>query len=220
LENNSIVAVSKNKFKKVALQPLVIIPTPVNHFSFFIYPYPIMSFFDDPEDAKRVEMDFETPLESYIPDAWSALLADELKKPYWNTLVKTVDEEYKNWMVYPQRHQVFDALRSCNPHNVKIVVIGQDPYIRPGQAHGMSFSVQEGCAMPPSLRNIYRELLEDPKVQMDGNPKENLEHWASQGVLLLNSCLTVRAGKSASHKKLGWGTFTSALITALSKAHP
>ncbi len=150
-----------------------------------------------------------------IEDSWRKALEGEFEKPYFNELAATVREAYKgNEAVYPTPANVFKAFELCPFDRVKVVILGQDPYHGAGQAHGLSFSVPEGVRPPPSLQNIYKELLSDlgtPVVQ-----NGNLERWASQGVLLLNATLTVMGGKPGSHQGLGWEKFTDAVIQKLS----
>ena len=149
-------------------------------------------------------------LERYIPKTWKELLKDEFEKPYFKELDKFVTNEYKNKTIYPAMEDVFNALKFVNPENIKVVILGQDPYHEPNQAHGLSFSVQHGIAIPKSLVNIYKELETDLGI-MPAN-HGNLESWAQQGVLLLNSVLTVEAHKANSHKDRGWERFTGKIL--------
>lgn len=146
-----------------------------------------------------------------FPDSWRSALSDEFSKPYFRALSDFVAREYEYKTIYPAKEDIFRALEKCPFDNVRIVLIGQDPYHGPGQAHGLSFSVPDGVALPPSLVNIFKEAY-GGIVPQSGN----LERWASQGVLLLNSVLTVEAHKAGSHQKQGWECFTDAIITALS----
>lgn len=149
-----------------------------------------------------------------IESSWKAALADEFQKPYWESLANFVRGEYQTKAVYPPPKLIFNAFDLCPFDAVKVVILGQDPYHGKGQAHGLSFSVPEGIALPPSLRNIYRELHDDLGIPI---PKTgNLERWAKQGVLLLNATLTVLAGKPMSHHGRGWEEFTAAAIKKLS----
>ena len=136
--------------------------------------------------------------------AWQALLQEEFEKPYWQTLSERVDTAYAASAVYPPREALFAAFRLTPPEAVRAVILGQDPYHEPGQANGLSFSVNPGVKLPPSLRNIFAELQSD----CDITPPDSgdLTTWAKQGVFLLNSSLTVEAGKAASHKDFGWQT--------------
>lgn len=145
---------------------------------------------------------------------WKNILADELTKPYLNNLSTVIHEAYRTKIVYPQSELLFYALDSCPFDNVKVVIIGQDPYHGNGQAHGLCFSVPDGVRIPPSLQNIYKEIKNDLGIIMPTSG--NLERWAEQGVLLLNSTLTVEAGNPGSHQKLGWETFTDAVIKIIS----
>jgi len=154
-------------------------------------------------------------MEVKIEQSWKDLLGDEFNKPYFLDLRNFVREEYKNDEVYPAPRNIFNALDSLPVDDVKVVIIGQDPYHEPGQAHGLSFSVPDGVKIPPSLQNIYKEIMSDL-----GKPKSdsgNLERWAKQGVLLLNATLTVRAHQAGSHQKKGWEIFTDAIIHKLAE---
>lgn len=147
--------------------------------------------------------------------SWKELLKDEFGKPYFKELVEFVKQEYKNCTVYPPPKFIFNAMDSVPVDKVKVVILGQDPYHGPGQAHGLSFSVPEGIALPPSLVNIYKEIKTDLGKDM---PKTgNLSHWAKQGVLLLNATLTVRAHQAGSHQNKGWEQFTDAIIHRLAE---
>lgn len=147
---------------------------------------------------------------------WESVLAQELEKPYMQALREFLKEEKaRGEQVYPKSSDVFNAFRHTPLDKVKVVLLGQDPYHGPGQAHGLSFSVQKGVAVPPSLRNMYKELATDvPGFQIPAHG--DLTSWADQGVLLLNATLTVRAHQAASHQGKGWETFTSHVITELS----
>ncbi len=149
-----------------------------------------------------------------IEPSWKKVLIDEFNKPYFVALKEFLVEEKKKYVVYPAGANIFNAF-ACTPFNkVKVVIIGQDPYHGPGQAHGLSFSVPEGIQKPPSLVNIFKELQSDI-----GKPipeSGNLESWARQGVLLLNATLTVRANQAGSHQKHGWEQFTDSVIRTLS----
>ena len=145
---------------------------------------------------------------------WNPVLREELSKPYWGELQAFVEGERSRYEVYPPREQVFAALHQTPYAEVKVVILGQDPYHGPGQAHGLCFSVQRGVAPPPSLRNIFTELREDLGIEP---PRHGcLDAWTRQGVLLLNTTLTVRRGKAASHQGRGWETFTDRVIRAVS----
>lgn len=145
--------------------------------------------------------------------AWQALLQEEFEKPYWRTLAERVDAAYAASTVYPPREELFAAFRMTPPEAVRVVILGQDPYHEPGQANGLAFSVKPGVKLPPSLRNILTELQADCGV----TPPESgdLTAWARQGVFLLNSSLSVEAGKAASHQAFGWQTFTDAAVRAV-----
>ena len=145
--------------------------------------------------------------------AWEALLAAEREKKYFPALLAAVESAYaSDRPVYPPRERLFEALRLTPPENVRCVILGQDPYHEPGQAHGLSFSVPEGIPLPPSLRNIYKELSADLGVEPPRSG--DLSHWAEQGVLLLNTGLTVYESAAGSHRGFGWQHFTDAVIRA------
>ncbi len=146
---------------------------------------------------------------------WKAVLADEMEKSYFKELQSFLDKEYKEQTIYPVRSDIGSAFRVTPFNEVKVVILGQDPYHGVGQAHGMSFSVKPGVKIPPSLRNMYKELAEDLGCSIPTSGY--LESWAQQGVLLLNTVLTVRAGQANSHKGMGWETFTDAVIQKLSE---
>ena len=148
-----------------------------------------------------------------IEESWNQYLGAEFDKPYFVNLAKAVREEYRRGACYPPGKLVFNAFNLCPFNEVKVVIIGQDPYHEPGQAMGLSFSVPEGVPMPPSLINIFKEIEADLGKPMPLNG--DLTRWAKQGVLLLNATLTVRAHEANSHQQLGWTTFTDAAIKAL-----
>lgn len=148
---------------------------------------------------------------------WNPVLRTELEAPYWADLQSFVREERRRHTVYPPADEVFAALHLTSRHDTKVVILGQDPYHGPGQAHGLCFSVRRGVPIPPSLRNIHAELHSDLGIAPP--PHGNLEAWAQQGVLLLNTTLTVRAGQAASHHGHGWETFTDQVIRAVSGKH-
>lgn len=150
-----------------------------------------------------------------IEESWKQALQSEFEKPYFAGLVASLHEEKaRGEVIYPPGSRIFRAFELTPVPQVKVVILGQDPYHNPGQAMGLSFSVPDGVPAPPSLINIFKEISSDLGVRMSGSP--NLEPWARQGVLLLNSILTVRAGQAASHRSLGWETFTDAVIKYLS----
>lgn len=141
---------------------------------------------------------------------WNPLLRAEFDKPYWQPLQDFVHQERAEHTVYPPHDDVFAAIHLTSYADTRVMILGQDPYHGPRQAHGLCFSVRRGVAVPPSLQNIYKELQSDLGV---APPRHgNLEHWAEQGVLLLNTTLTVRAGQAASHQGKGWATFTDQVI--------
>ena len=149
------------------------------------------------------------------PLTWHDVLADEKQQPYFLNTLKTVAEERQSGItIYPPQKDVFNAFRFTELGDVKVVILGQDPYHGPGQAHGLAFSVRPGVAIPPSLLNMYKEL--EATIPGFTRPTHGyLESWARQGVLLLNTVLTVRAGQANSHKNLGWTTFTDHVIEKL-----
>ena len=151
-----------------------------------------------------------------IEQSWKEALAPEFEKPYFAQLVRFLHQEKADGkVIYPPGSQIFRAFELTPLDQVKVVILGQDPYHNPGEAMGLSFSVPDGVRMPPSLRNIFTEIENDLGIRMSGRP--NLENWARQGVLLLNSILTVEAGKAASHRGIGWQEFTDAVIRTLSE---
>jgi uracil-DNA glycosylase len=148
-----------------------------------------------------------------IDSSWKSLLKDEFEKEYFIRLTEFVREEYKTKTVYPPAGLIFNAFNLCPFPEVKVVIIGQDPYHGPGQAHGLCFSVRDGVAFPPSLLNIFKEIELDLGIS---RPRSgNLERWAKQGVLLLNATLTVRENLAGSHQKKGWEQFTDAVISKI-----
>lgn len=150
-----------------------------------------------------------------IGNDWDDILKDEWTKDYYINLRKKLIDEYKNYTVYPNMYDIFNALKKVSYDDVKVVILGQDPYHGQGQAHGYSFSVKKGIKTPPSLQNIYKELHSDLGLYIPNNG--NLIKWANQGVLLLNSTLTVRAHQANSHKDLGWSILTDNIIKILNK---
>lgn len=144
---------------------------------------------------------------------WDEVLKDEINQPYFKELMQRVAEEYRTHTVYPPEPLLFQALKLTPFAAVKAVILGQDPYHGPSQAHGLSFSVLPGVKIPPSLRNMYKELASDLGYSIPDHGY--LIHWAEEGVLLLNTVLTVREGQAASHQKLGWQRFTDAIIQAI-----
>ena len=150
-----------------------------------------------------------------IENDWLGPLSEEFKKPYYRELYTKIKKEYEAHTVYPPTEDLFSAYAATPLSKVKVVIIGQDPYHEPGQAHGMCFSVKPGVQTPPSLENIYKELHDDLGLYIPNNGY--LEKWAKQGVLLLNTVLTVRAHAANSHKGLGWEQFTDATIKAVNE---
>ena len=150
----------------------------------------------------------------YITKNWFNKLEDEFEKEYFKDLLVKVDEEYSKYKVYPPRGKIFSALTNCDINDVKVVILGQDPYHEEGQAHGMSFSVMPGIDIPPSLKNIYKEIENEYGFAPPNHGY--LMKWAKQGVLLLNATLTVRAHQANSHAKFGWQKFTDRVIQEVS----
>ncbi|MUU77020.1 uracil-DNA glycosylase [Winogradskyella endarachnes] len=148
-----------------------------------------------------------------IDNSWKKHIEPEFNKPYFKDLMDFVSDEYQNYECFPPKSQIFNAFNYCTFNDVKVVIIGQDPYHDVGQANGLCFSVNEGVKHPPSLVNIFKELKNDLGITY---PKSgNLMPWAKQGVLLLNATLTVRAHQAGSHQKKGWETFTDAVIKTI-----
>ena len=151
-----------------------------------------------------------------IEESWREALAPEFEKPYFASLSQRLHaEKAAGKQIYPPGGQIFKAFELCPLPEVKVVILGQDPYHGYGQAMGLSFSVPDGVPAPPSLKNIFKEIEDDLGVKMSGRP--NLEKWARQGVLLLNAVLTVRAGEPTSHSAIGWQEFTDAVIRCISE---
>lgn len=150
-----------------------------------------------------------------IHPSWKKELKDEFEKDYFKELTNYVKDEYHNHTCFPKGEDIFVAFEYSSFEDTKVVILGQDPYHGPGQAHGLCFSVSDGIAIPPSLVNIFREIKED--LGKDVPASGNLERWAKQGVLLLNATLTVRAHQAGSHQKKGWEHFTDRVIEILSE---
>lgn len=149
-----------------------------------------------------------------IADSWQTRLQPEFDQPYFRSLAEFLREEYSTQRVYPPGKLIFNAFNTCTFDDTRVVILGQDPYHGEGQANGLAFSVSEGISKPPSLVNIFKEIQDDLGKPV---PKSgNLERWANQGVMLLNSTLTVRAGQAGSHQSKGWETFTDAIIKLIS----
>ena len=150
-----------------------------------------------------------------IEKSWQEVLQTEFDKPYFENLVGFVKQEYASNTIFPPAGQIFNAFNTCPFNNVKVVILGQDPYHGPGQAHGLCFSVNDGIQFPPSLQNIFKEITSDLGIPA---PKTgNLTRWAEQGVLLLNATLTVSASLAGSHQGKGWEEFTDAVIKTISE---
>ena len=149
-----------------------------------------------------------------ISPSWKIHLQTEFEKPYFTNLVNFVKNEYKTQTVFPPGNEIFNAFNHCSFDDVKVVIIGQDPYHGPGQANGLCFSVKDGVRKPPSLINIFKEVAKDVGREIPASG--NLERWAAQGVLLLNATLTVKASTPGSHQNKGWEEFTDSVIRVLS----
>jgi len=172
-----------------------------------------MDPFENSSQKEKGEAGVEFPLTSLSP-GWRRLLAEDFGHEYFESLTRFVGVEFDSETVFPARDQIFRALKVTDFDDVKVFILGQDPYHGPGQAHGLAFSVQPGVAIPRSLQNIFKELSAD--IGCPAPTSGSLLPWAGQGVLLLNSVLTVRAGQPNSHKDRGWERFTDAIITRMS----
>lgn len=149
-----------------------------------------------------------------ISEKWDNILKAEIEKDYFQNLLCQLETEYQNNIVYPEKNEIFNAFLLTNYDNLKVVILGQDPYHGEGEAEGLAFSVKENIKRPPSLRNIFKEIKNDLNIDRDNN---SLKDWASQGVLLLNAILTVEKDKPLSHKHLGWEKFTDEVIKTINK---
>ena len=154
-------------------------------------------------------------MELNISDSWKHLLQTEFEKPYFEELIKYVKEEYAENSCFPAQDQIFEAFNLCAFEDLKVVIIGQDPYHGEGQAHGLCFSVNDGVKHPPSLKNIFKEIESDLSIPYPESG--NLARWAKQGVLLLNATLTVKSKNAGSHQNKGWEQFTDAVISMISE---
>ena len=150
-----------------------------------------------------------------FPKTWSALLREEARKEYLFLLEKKIEEAFASSICFPPKEKIFEAFNLCSPEDVKVVILGQDPYHGTGEAHGLAFSVRQGIKTPPSLRNIFKEL--ESEFGIDLARTTDLTAWAKQGIFLLNSVLTVEKDKAGSHSKWGWEEFTNSVISFISK---
>ena len=150
-----------------------------------------------------------------IKNDWDQVLEPEFKKEYFKELMEFLNEEYENHTIYPDKYDIFNGFKFTPYNKVRVVIFGQDPYHEEGQAHGLAFSVKKGVAVPPSLKNIYKELASDTDFVIPAHGY--LEPWARQGVLMLNAVLTVRQGQANSHKGKGWETFTDNVIKKINE---
>ena len=158
-------------------------------------------------------------MNNILTNSWNDILKDEFDKDYYKNLRSQLINEYNEHTIYPDKHDIFNALHYTDFKDVKVVILGQDPYHAPNQAHGLSFSVKPRVKTPPSLKNIFKELHDDLGCYVPNNGY--LKKWSDQGVLLLNTVLTVRAGNANSHKGLGWELFTNKIISSLNDSkHP
>lgn len=157
-------------------------------------------------------------MEVKIEPSWKVHLQNEFEKPYFEKLIGFVKHEYQTQTIYPSGKEIFNAFEFCPFEQVKVVILGQDPYHGPGQAHGLCFSVNDGVDFPPSLRNIFKEVNNDTGAPIPRSG--NLTRWAKQGVFLLNATLTVRANLAGSHQRQGWETFTDTVIKTISEQRP
>ncbi|MBM3449072.1 MAG: uracil-DNA glycosylase [Bacteroidetes bacterium] len=149
------------------------------------------------------------------PQTWEVLFREQEQQEYFQDLEKQIEEAYASSICFPPRQHIFRAFELCSPENLKVVILGQDPYHGQGEANGLAFAVNVGVKIPPSLRNIFKEL--ESEFEFDLNRKTDLIHWAEQGVLLLNSVLTVHKDMPGSHSKMGWEIFTDATISFISE---
>jgi len=156
-----------------------------------------------------------SPTTLYINSDWRTFLKEELDSDNFQGIISTLQAERNIYAIFPKEDELFNAFNITSLENMKVVILGQDPYHGKEQAHGLSFSVPNGVKTPPSLRNIFKELQTDLNVPV--SPNGNLSHWAKQGILLLNTTLTVREKKAGSHQKLGWENFTDKIIEKISK---
>ena len=157
-------------------------------------------------------------MKNLIKNSWKELLKDEFEKPYFKRIEVFLESEKKAWkIIFPEEKNIFHALNLVEPKNVKVVIIGQDPYFKEGQAHWLAFSVPEWIKIPPSLKNIFKEIWNSIGHPQGAPLHWNLEHWANQWVLLLNAILTVEKEKPASHSKIGWENFTNKIIKIISE---
>ena len=155
-------------------------------------------------------------MQAQLNPEWQTILSDEIRKPYFKDLLKAVDEEYKTHTCFPPKELIFAAFDYCSFKDLKVVIIGQDPYHGVNEANGLCFSVNDTIKIPPSLRNVFRELNSDLDIILLPS-SGNLKHWADQGILLLNASLSVRIDSPNSHKHLKWDTFTDAVIQKISE---
>jgi len=151
----------------------------------------------------------------FFGNSWDNVLEEEFSKPYFIEMLNKVDEEFRKYTIYPPKDKIFSALKLCDYNNVKVVLLGQDPYHGKGQAHGLCFSVMPNITPPPSLKNIYKEMEADVNTTTPNHGC--LISWARQGVLLLNTVMTVREGQPNSHANIGWQTFTDAIIQKINE---
>jgi uracil-DNA glycosylase len=173
----------------------------------------IRQFFNLQTQTGKMVTKIDEDIWTYLPENWKEFLDIDFRNETFVRLSDQLNREWDNFVIYPQKRDIFKAFQRVAPRNVKVVILGQDPYHGTGQAHGLAFSVPQGVAIPPSLNNIFKELNRDMQTELPHNG--NLMRWAEQGVLLLNSVLTVRANMAGSHSKLGWQNFTDLVIERL-----
>lgn len=150
-----------------------------------------------------------------MAETWDSIIEKESEKDYFKNIFDTLKEESKHFEIYPPNKDILNAFKLCPIESTKVVIVGMDPYHNPGEAHGLSFSVNENIKIPPSLKNIFKELKSD--LNIDPPSHGNLTSWARAGVLLLNAALTVRKNEPGSHQKIGWSTFTNRIISILNE---
>ncbi len=173
----------------------------------------IRQFFNLQTQTGKMVTKYCMEIWSELPDIWKDFLDIDFRNETFVRLSGHLNREWDNFIIYPQKREIFAAFQLVSPRDVKVVILGQDPYHGTGQAHGLAFSVPQGVAIPPSLNNIFKELNRDLKIDLPQTG--NLMQWSKQGVLLLNSVLTVRANMAGSHSKLGWQYFTDLVIGRL-----
>lgn len=186
-----------------------------NFFNFFYKDSYFIGFSNQSIENSSFDINITKKMEVKINPSWKLKLNDEFEKPYFKNLVQFIRSEKDSSVIFPPGIKIFNAFEKCPFEEVKVVILGQDPYHGAGQANGLCFSVSDGIRKPPSLKNIFKEIKND--LGKDMPESGNLERWAEQGVLLLNATLTVREGKPGSHQGKGWEDFTDAVIRKISQ---